>query len=51
MDDNLTRLNGTTLLLLRQAAADNGDAERQTALDIEVTRRVAALRAQLRGGR
>jgi hypothetical protein len=51
MDDDLTRLDDTTLLFMRQAAADNGDAERRTALDAEVTRRVAVLRAQLGGGR
>jgi hypothetical protein len=47
MDDDLARLDDATVLLMRQAAADSGDAERQAALDAEVTRRVAVLRAQL----
>jgi hypothetical protein len=51
MNDDLARLDDTTLLLMRQAAADNDDAERRTALDAEVTRRVALLRARLGGGR
>jgi hypothetical protein len=51
MNDDLTRLDDTTLLLMRQAAADNGDTGRQAALDAEVTRRVALLRARLGGGR
>jgi|HubBroStandDraft_2_1064218.scaffolds.fasta_scaffold989186_2 hypothetical protein len=52
MDDiTITRLDDTTLLLMRQEAADRGDSERQAALEAEVTRRVALLRASLGGGR
>jgi hypothetical protein len=51
MDDDLKRLDDTTLLLMRQAAADNGDADWQRALDAEVIRRTAIIRAQLGGGR
>ena len=51
MDEDLKRLDDTTLLLMRQAAADNGDADWQRALDAEVIRRTAIIRAQLGGGR
>jgi hypothetical protein len=51
MDDDLTRLDDTTLLLMRQAAADKFDAERRAALDAEVIRRVGLIRARLGGGR
>jgi hypothetical protein len=50
-DDDIRRLDDTTLLLLRQAAADCGDEKRLLALDAEVIRRTALIRAQLGGGR
>jgi hypothetical protein len=50
-DDYIRRLDDTTLLLQRQAAADCSDEKRLTALDAEVIRRTALIRAQLGGGR
>jgi hypothetical protein len=50
-DDDIRRLDDTTLLLLRQAAADCGDEKRLLALEAEVIRRTALIRAQLGGGR
>jgi hypothetical protein len=50
MDDDLTRIDDTTLLLMRQAAADNSDARQRAALNAEVTRRVTVLLARLGGG-
>jgi hypothetical protein len=50
-DDDIRRLDDTALLLQRQAAADEGDGERQARLDAEVIRRTALIRAQLGGGR
>lgn len=50
-DDGLSQLDDFTLLLQRQEAADNHDAERLTALDAEVARRVIQIRATLGGGR
>jgi hypothetical protein len=49
--DEFTRLDDTTLLLMRQTAAETGDAGRQAALDAEVFRRTAKIRARLGGGR
>jgi hypothetical protein len=49
--DDLTLLDDTTLLLQRQAAADSGNASRLAALDAEVIRRTALIRAMLGGGR
>jgi hypothetical protein len=45
--EDLSRLDDAALLLQRQAAADNGDAARLLALDIEVLRRTALLRSRL----
>ena len=45
------RLDDTTLLLQRQAAADAGDERRRVTLDAEVTRRATLIRAWLGGGR
>lgn len=49
MDEDLTRLDDATLLLMRQAAADSGDADRKRALDAEVFQRTAKIRARLGG--
>ena len=49
-DDDIRRLDDTSLLLQRQAAADCGDEKRLVALDVEVIRRTALIRAQLGGG-
>jgi hypothetical protein len=50
-DHDIRRLDDTSLLLQRQAAADCGDEKRLVALDAEVIRRTALIRAQLGGGR
>jgi hypothetical protein len=50
-DDAIRRLDDTTLLLQRQAAADGGDMLRLSALNAEVIRRTALIRARLGGGR
>jgi hypothetical protein len=50
-DDDICRLDDTTLLLQRQAAADAGDERRRVRLDAEVIRRAALIRARLGGGR
>jgi hypothetical protein len=50
-DGDIRRLDDTTLLLQRQAAADEGDEERRSRLDAEVIRRAALIRACLGGGR
>jgi hypothetical protein len=49
--DGIRLLDDTTLLLQRQAAADRGDVERRAALDAELIRRMAVIRAALGGGR
>jgi hypothetical protein len=49
--DDIRSLDDTTLLLQRQAAADGGDVRRLAALDSEVIRRTALIRAMLGGGR
>jgi hypothetical protein len=50
-DDDVRLLDDTTLLLQRQAAADSGDVKRLAALDAELIRRMAVIRAALGGGR
>lgn len=47
--DDFARLDDTTLLLMRQSAADSGNAERQRALEAEVVRRTAMIRGATRG--
>lgn len=49
--DDFTKLDDFTLLLQRQTAADNGEAERLAKLNAEVTRRTTMIRARLGGGR
>jgi len=51
MSDDIRQLDDATLLLQRQAAADAGDNTRRAALDAEVARRTALIRARLGGGR
>jgi hypothetical protein len=49
--DDVRLLDDTALLLQRQAAADSGDVVRLAALNAEVIRRTALIRALLGGGR